>query len=129
MQAQANSFGWLAIRNVTYCLSSQPDPRTSLEGSSPSPPSSSPRTRTRLEPVISVVVLYHPENTNRAIAWCNTLVAFQDTEHVKCRVALPTCQRCDAVRNTSTKLFRVIGACSPGRCFSRVTGAACRRER
>ncbi len=30
----------------------------------------------------SVVVLYHPENTNKAIAWCNTLVAFQSTEHV-----------------------------------------------
>lgn len=101
MQAQANSFGWLAIRNVTYCLSAQPDPLNKPRGIQPK---AAPLASTNSHATgtgDSVVVLYHPENTNKAIAWCNTLVAFQDTEHVKCHVALPTCQRCDAVRNTS----------------------------
>lgn len=103
MQAQANSFGWLAIRNVTYCLSSQPDPPNKPRGIQPKSPQLVSTNSHATGTGDSVVVLYHPENTNRAIAWCNTLVAFQDTEHVKCRVALPTCQRCDAVRNTSTE--------------------------
>lgn len=52
----------------------------------------------------SVVVLYHPEQINKAIAWCNTLVAMQSGKNVKCHVALPTCQRCDAVRSSSSSL-------------------------
>ncbi|SJX62646.1 uncharacterized protein SRS1_13433 [Sporisorium reilianum f. sp. reilianum] len=104
MEAQANSFGWLAIRNVTYCLSDNPDPPNKPRGVQPkaSPLGSGAPTSKRLTGVgDSVVVLYHPENTNKAIAWCNTLVAFQSTDHVKCHIALPTCQRCDAVRKTT----------------------------
>lgn len=107
MEAQANSFGWLAIRNFTYCLSDNPDPPNKPRGVQPkqqqstlaplgSGTSTPPKQLTGMGD--SVVVLYHPENTNKAIAWCNTLVAFQSTEHVQCHVALPTCQRCDAVR-------------------------------
>ncbi|TKY86268.1 hypothetical protein EX895_005093 [Sporisorium graminicola] len=105
MKAQANSFGWLAIRNVTYCLSSDPDPANKPRGVQPktnnfaSLGSGAPTTKQLTGMGDSVVVLYHPENTNKAIAWCNTLVAFQSTEHVKCHIALPTCQRCDAVRS------------------------------
>ncbi|CDW97094.1 hypothetical protein [Sporisorium scitamineum] len=103
MEAQANSFGWLAIRNFTYCLSSNPDPPNKPRGVQPKQSalattgSDKPTTKTGMGD--SVVVLYHPEITNKAIAWCNTLVAFQSTEHVQCHIALPTCQRCEAVRS------------------------------
>ena len=35
MYLQATSFGWLAIRNFTYCLSSQPDPPNKPRGVQP----------------------------------------------------------------------------------------------
>lgn len=105
MYLQATSFGWLAIRNFTYCLSSQPDPPNKPRGVQPkkeaytSLNAAAAAAKVRTGTGDSVVVLYHPENTNKAIAWCNTLVAFESTKHINCHVALPTCQRCDAVRS------------------------------
>ena len=118
MQAQANSFGWLAIRNFTYCLSSSPDPPDKPRGVQPSKRTFADEKPSKQLTGIgdSVVVLYHPENTNKAIAWCNTLVAFQSTEHVKCHIALPTCQRCDAVRDvTKAAAVPVVGGPKAGR--------------
>lgn len=108
MQASANSFGWLAIRNFTYCLSDRPDPPDKPRGvqpktnTAPSLSGSTAQTQRLTGMGDSVVVLYHPEQTNKAIAWCNTLVAMQSGKNVKCHIALPTCQRCDAVRSPTT---------------------------
>ena len=118
MEAQANSFGWLAIRNFTYCLSDRPDPPDKPRGIQPSnkSPGDLGSGQERLTGIgDSVVVLYHPDNTNQAISWCNTLVAFQSTKHVQCHKALPTCQRCDAVRDTNAKKSgtNVVGASNP----------------
>lgn len=113
MEAQANSFGWLAIRNFTYCLSSHPDPPDKPRGVQPkfSSLDSLDTGEKRLTGMgDSVVVLYHPENTNKAIAWCNTLVAFQSTRHVQCHTALPTCQRCEAVRSKNSTIASVAAA-------------------
>lgn len=105
---QAESFGWLAIRNLTHCLSPSSDSLISDPPNKPrgiQPPTaktsnSDGSTRKRLTGMgDSVVVLYHPEMTNKALAWCNTLVAFESMDHVKCHMAVPTCQRCDAVRS------------------------------
>ncbi|SNX85407.1 uncharacterized protein MEPE_04116 [Melanopsichium pennsylvanicum] len=105
MEAQANSFGWLAIRNFTYCLSSNPDPPNKPLGVQPTKQMTSKLNGAKKELTgmgDSVVVLYHPEETTRAIAWCNTLVAMQSTDHMICHMAVPTCQRCEAVRSKST---------------------------
>ena len=116
MEAQATSFGWLAIRNFTYCLSTHPDPPNKPLGVQPNRTkiatlNSLDEAEKRLTGMgDSVVVLYHPEDTNRALAWCNTLVAFQSTKHVQCHTALPTCQRCDAVREKSKGLTQQQGS-------------------
>ncbi|SPO26941.1 uncharacterized protein UTRI_10410_B [Ustilago trichophora] len=100
MVAQASSFGWLASRNFTYCQSDQPDPPDKPRGIQPKFNAHNTPGEKRLTGMgDSVVVLYHPEKTNKALAWCNTLVAIQDTEHVQCHIALPTCQRCEAKRS------------------------------
>ncbi|KAF6767631.1 hypothetical protein PSEUBRA_006153 [Kalmanozyma brasiliensis GHG001] len=101
--AQANSFGWLAIRNFTYCLSTSPDPPNKPRGIQPKRDMYTPVDRASSGMGDSVVVLYHPEETSRPIAWCNTLVAFQSMPHVRCHGALPTCQRCDAVRSPTDR--------------------------
>lgn len=101
--AQANSFGWLAIRNFTYCLSTSPDPPNKPRGIQPKRELFTPVDRESSGMGDSVVVLYHPEQTDRPIAWCNTLVAFQSMPHVRCHAALPTCQRCDAVRSPTER--------------------------
>ncbi|GAC94437.1 hypothetical protein PHSY_002008 [Pseudozyma hubeiensis SY62] len=105
MYSQATSFGWLAIRNFTYCLSPNPDSPNKPRGAQPpreiytSLSTSASSQKVPIGTGDSVVVLYHPENTNKAIAWCNTLVAFQSMDHVNCHSAFPTCQRCDALRS------------------------------
>lgn len=105
MYSQATSFGWLAIRNFTYCLSPNPDPPNKPRGAQPpreiftTLTTSASSNKVPIGTGDSVVVLYHPENTNKAIAWCNTLVAFQSMDHVNCHSAFPTCQRCDALRS------------------------------
>ncbi|ETS59491.1 hypothetical protein PaG_06410 [Moesziomyces aphidis] len=102
MEAHAQSFGWLAIRNFTFCLSREPDPPNKPLGTQPE--GNSLGTSDRRKPRTtgmgdSVVVLYHPEQPQQPIAWCNTLVAFTSTQHMRCHTALPTCQRCDAIRS------------------------------
>ncbi|GAK65218.1 uncharacterized protein PAN0_008c3435 [Moesziomyces antarcticus] len=102
MEAHAQSFGWLAIRNFTFCMSRHPDPPNKPLGIQPTGTtlSTSDRRKPRTTGMgDSVVVLYHPEQPQQPIAWCNTLVAFTSTKHMKCHTALPTCQRCDAVRS------------------------------
>lgn len=104
---QSDSFGWFALRDFTYCLGGNaPDPLSRKLGVqlSAKPASSSAIAADSaggVERMIgtgdSVVVLYHPHHKNKAIAWCNTLVAFSSTKHVSCHRALPTCQRCEAV--------------------------------
>lgn len=119
LQAQANSFGWLAIRNFTYCMGDSPDPPTKPRGIQPKGKNTinaDDASKKRLTGMgDSVVVLYHPENTNKAIAWCNTLVAFQSTEHVQCHTALPTCQRCDAVREKNGVKSMSLGGVHAGK--------------